>query len=373
MENVIERLFLQPWYESLENPLQAQESVLKSLMEGYKRTGYGKDYGASGVSNIKDFRERFPAVTYRGLKPYIEEVNKGNFEALLPEPPAAWVMTRGSTGPPKIIPATKTHLEQVFTCGARAFLNYALRKRDSKILAGGVLNLNFPSVVGTLIIAGKGVAYGYSSGTYARMNPFLGDAKLVPNQEKIDTLPHSLTREGWERRFELVYQEARGADIVTAMGVTPVIVSFGKYLRRKHGVHPKNLWRMRALFCTSVPKIHIKYKPKLKALYGEVSVVEMYSATEGVYAQQLDDYPYVCPNYDAYLLEVNMEKETKMLHEMKRGEWGRLIVSSCLFPRYDIGDMIECMGKNYFRVFGRARLKTILEHRIWRLLTRWFI
>lgn len=65
------------------------------------------------------------------------------------------------------------------------------------------------------------------------MNPFLGDARLVPNQEKIDALPHSLTREGWERRFELIYQEAKEENIVTAMGVTPVIVSFDKYVMRK--------------------------------------------------------------------------------------------------------------------------------------------
>lgn len=125
-------------------------------MGGCKRTGYGRDHGASEDSGIKDFRERFLRVTYHGLKPHLEEVNRGNFKVLLPEPPSAWVMTRGSTGPPKVIPATKP-LEQVFTCGARALLNYALKKRDSKILAGGVLNLNFPSVVGTLIVAGKGL------------------------------------------------------------------------------------------------------------------------------------------------------------------------------------------------------------------------
>ena len=62
-----------------------------------------------------------------------------------------------------------------------------------------------------------------------------------------------------------------------------------------------------------------------------------------------------------------------MLYEMRRGEWGRVIISSCLFPRYDIGDMIECMGKHYYRVFGRARLRTILEHRLYRALTRWFL
>jgi hypothetical protein len=96
----------------------------------------------------------------------------------------------------------------------------------------------------------------------------------------------------------------------------------------------------------------------------------MYSATEGVFAQQLDDLPYVSPNYDKYLLEVKTGKGMRMLHELKRGEWGSLVVSSCMFPRYDIGDLIEAAGNNYFRVFGRRNKSTLLEHRLHRLFFR---
>jgi hypothetical protein len=157
------------------------------------------------------------------------------------------------------------------------------------------------------------------------------------------------------------------------MGVTPVILSFARYVAKKHKKKPKDLWKFEALFCTSVRKIQFKYAPKLKSYYGDVPVVEMYTATEGVYGQQLDDFPYISPNYDKYLSEVETGKGVKMLYELKRGEWGRLIVSSCLFPRYNIGDMIEAMGKNYFRVFGRANTLTILEHRLHRLLYGWLL
>jgi hypothetical protein len=157
------------------------------------------------------------------------------------------------------------------------------------------------------------------------------------------------------------------------MGVTPVILSFARYVKRKHGKQPKELWNFKLLVCTSVRKIQFKYGPVLKKLFGEVPIVEMYSATEGAFAQQLDDLPYVSPNYDTYYFEVETRKGTKMLHELERGEWGRLIISSCLFPRYDIGDMIEAMGKNYFRVFGRAKPLTILEHRLYRLFFGWFL
>jgi hypothetical protein len=60
-----------------------------------------------------------------------------------------------------------------------------------------------------------------------------------------------------------------------------------------------------------------------------------------------------------------------MLHEMGRGEWGRLIVSTAMLPRYRLGDLVEAMGKNYFRVFGRNKWNVVLEHRIWRMFVGW--
>jgi len=104
-----------------------------------------------------------------------------------------------------------------------------------------------------------------------------------------------------------------------------------------------------------------------------VPVGEIYSATEGVFAQQLDDLPYVVPNFDAYFFEVETGKGVKMLHELKRGEWGRIIISSQQYPRYNIGDLIESMGKTYYRVFGRNKTLTVLEHRLYRLFLGWLL
>jgi len=35
--------------------------------------------------------------------------------------------------------------------------------------------------------------------------------------------------------------------------------------------------------------------------------------------------------------------------------------------------MIEAAGKNYFRVFGRRTVLTLLEHRLYRLFFGWFL
>ena len=365
------KVIINPWYESLKTPEESQRRVLSNLVKEYAKTDYGQSHRASEVKEVMDFRVNFPTISYRELNPYLVEVKKGNYIKFLPEPLVCWVMTRGSTGPAKVLPATKTHLEQIFTCGARASINYALRKNDLTVLTGKILNLNFPSNVHTIDSDGQAITYGYSSGTYARLNPTFGKLSLLPRPEEIDALGSGITKSDWERRFELAYQRALNENVTAAMGVTPVILSFAIYVKRKHGKKPKDLWNLKALFCTSVRKIQFKYAPVLRKYFGQVPVVEIYSATEGVFAQQLDDLPYVAPNYDTYFFEVETGQGTKMLHELKRGEWGKLIISSCMFPRYDIGDMIEAAGKNYFRVFGRRKASTLLEHRLYRLFFRW--
>jgi len=359
------------WYESLRNPEDFQKKALQDLVEEYGKTDYGIEHNAQEVKSITDFRTRFPIINYTGLSRHFSRVIAGNFKAILPEPVLCWVMTRGSTGPAKVLPVTETHIEQILTCGARAMINHALRDENFGLLTGRILNLNFPSNVHTMTVDGHEVTYGYSSGTYARLNPMLDKVSLVPKQEEIDTQGTGITKRDWERRFELAYQQAKDENVIATMGVTPVILGFARYIDRKHGKKPKDLWNFKALFCTSVRKIQFKYAPILRKHFGQVPVVEIYSATEGVFAQQLDTLPYVTPNYDKYFFEVQTGQGTRMLHELKRGEWGKLIISSCLFPRYDIGDIIEAAGSNYFRVVGRNRTSTLLEHRLYRLLFGW--
>lgn len=372
LNNILQPI-IGPWYESLENPQKAQERVLGELLKKYSETEYGRSNSAPKIEGIDSYQKNFPAIDYKGLLPYFAQVKEGNYSVILAEPPECWVMTRGSTGQAKVLPATQTHLKQIFRCGARALINYALRKKNFEVFTGDILNLNFPSTVHTMISGGQKVTYGYSSGTYARLNPMFNRVSLIPRQEAIDALGSEIGRTDWEKRFELVYQQALGKNVTAAMGVTPVILAFAKYIKRKHGKKPADLWTFKVLFCTSVRKIQFKYAPVLKKYFGPVPVVEMYTATEGVFAQQLDELPYITPNYDAYFFEVDTGNGVKMLHELKRGEWGQLLISSCMFPRYDIGDMIEAAGKNYYRVFGRRTTLTLLEHKLYRLFLGWLI
>ncbi len=368
--NAILDQIVQPWYSSLADPASAQKECLGVLLSGYASTGYGQSHNAESIAGMTAFREHFPPITYEDLAPLLQQILDGNPSSFLSEPLARLVMTRGTTGPQKVIPTTETHLSQILLLGARAIVNFALNK-DGYVLEGPVLNLNFPSEVSKVKSSSGWETFGYSSGTYAKLNPGFQSARLVPAQEEVDAIGAGITSADWDRRFELAYRKARDLDVGCLMGVTPVMTSFARYVRKTHGVFPKSFWKARALFCTSVAKIQTKYKPILTRMYG-AQVVEMYTATEGIFAQQLDRLPYVSPNYDSYVFEVETTDGFKMLHELKPGEWGELIVSTPILPRYRIGDLIEAQGKNYFRVLGRDRFTTRAEHLFFRLLTARF-
>jgi len=347
---------LQPWYDAVSDPAKAQQEVLHRLLKGYARTEYGAQHGAAQIETIEDYRRAFPVVTYAELQPILRRVMEGDTTAFLSEPVLGWAMTRGTTGKePKYIPMTATDIAERGRYGPRALLNYVRRTGRYDVLRGYCLNQTFPSEVGSMQVGDRQIRYGYSSGIYAKHSARQAQLRVVPTQDEIDALGGGLAPEDWERRFELIYQRARDKPVTMLIGVAQTMLEFGRFCKRRYGVYPKDLWQMAVLVPSSVPGIHTKYRPALRALYGDVEIVEMYGATEGVFAQQLDERPFVVPNYDGCFFEVQTGRGMVMLHEMGRGERGSLVVSTPILPRYRIGDVVMCYGQPYFRCLGRER------------------
>ena len=69
------------------------------------------------------------------------------------------------------------------------------------------------------------------------------------------------------------------------------------------------------------------------------------------------------PNLDLYLLEVLTQgDQVKMLHEMRPGEYGSLVVSTPVLPRYRIGDLVRAFDPPCFRCIGREGRFTRLRY-----------
>jgi hypothetical protein len=354
--------FLQPWQEAIRDPARAQEAVLHRFLQIYAQTGYGAQRGAAQITTLEDYRRAFSITTYEDYKPLIQRVMAGEVRLLLNEEPIGWAITRGTTrGESKFIPMTPTDLAMRVSAG-RAMMNYVATSGRFDLFAGVNLNLNFPSVVGKVKVGEREVEYGYSSGIYTRYVSTRTPIRSVPAQEEIDALGGGKTVREWEARFELAYQKCQGENVTLVGGVAPTAVRFGRYLHRAHGVYPKQLWKIQVMTLGSVPGINTRYEPALRALYGPAQIREIYGTTEGMFGQQRDEKRAWVPNYDLFFFEVKTRRGLKLLHEMRPGELGSLVVSTPILARYEIGDLILAVRPPYFRCIGRQHWWTPLKY-----------
>jgi hypothetical protein len=346
---------LEPWHEAITDPKKAQEKVLNRLLQDYAQTQYGQQHAASHISCIADYRNAFPQVTYDAFKPLIKRVMQGEIDLLLCEQPVGWAITRGTTQKEsKFIPMTPTDLKLRVSAG-RAMVNYVASSGRFDLFKGVNLNLNFPSRVGTIKVGERDLEYGYSSGIYTRFVSEATPIRSLPTQQEIDSLGGGKTTQDWNNRFELAYQKCKEQNVTLVGGVCPTAIKFAQYIRHQHKAYPRDLWKTQIMTLGSVPGINTRFQASLNALYGPAIIREIYGATEGMFGQQLDDRRAWVPNYDLFFFEVATPTGIKMLHEMKPGELGGLIVSTPVLPRYRIGDMILAFRSSYFRCIGREK------------------
>lgn len=359
---------LQPWQAALADPAGTQESVLQNLLKVYAQTGYGRKFGAEDVGSIQDYRAKFPISTYDDYQPVIRRVMAGETGLLINEPVVGWAITRGTTkGENKFIPMTPTDIEMRVSAG-RAVMTYAMQTHSPQVFAGVNLNLNFPSVVGTVRAGEREVEYGYSSGIYTRFVSHKTPVRSVPAQEEIDALGGGKTRRDWKARFDLAYERCRDQNVTLVGGVAPTAIEFARFLYQKYHKYPKDLWQVLVMTLGSLPGINTYRAGTLKALYGrQAEIREIYGATEGMFGQQMDEKRAWVPNYDLFFFEVETSKGVKMLHEMVPGETGSLVVSTPVLARYKIGDLIRAYAPPYFRCIGRDKWSTPVVH-AWRMV-----
>jgi hypothetical protein len=352
------------WYDSLADPASAQDRVLHKLLKGYAQTMDGQARGAANIETLDDYRRAFPARTYEDYLPLLKQVYAGDIGVLLYQEPIGIAMTRGTTsGDPKLIPMTPDDLS-TRPAASRAVLNHVLRTKQFDILEGVNLNLGFPSRLNTMKVGDKDVDVGYSSGIYIRHVSSKTMIRSIPTMDELDALGGDQEVSAWDRRFELAYQTGKDKNVTILGGVVNVFLKFGRYLYKKHGLRPKDVWQARVMTLGSAPGINTKWAPALRANWGsQAAILEIYGATEGMFGQQKDDHKAWSPNYDLFFFEVEVNGRTKMLHEMRPGEVGSLVVSTVVLPRYKIKDLICAYQPPYFRCIGRDHPLT--PWRVW--------
>jgi sterol desaturase/sphingolipid hydroxylase (fatty acid hydroxylase superfamily)/L-alanine-DL-glutamate epimerase-like enolase superfamily enzyme len=147
---------------TLRNPMRAQRALLKRIIAGNRDTVFGRRHGFGGMRGYADFASRIPVSTYEHLRPLVDlQIDSGK-PALTRERPLCYVRTSGTTGQPKDLPLTATHLQMLRRIQHTAI---AFQHRSCpEAFAGSILAIVSPAQEGTLR---NGAPFGSASGIVA--------------------------------------------------------------------------------------------------------------------------------------------------------------------------------------------------------------
>jgi hypothetical protein len=193
-------------------PAEAQERLLRQILETNADTEFGRHHGFGGITSFQQFQEQVPISTYEDLEPYISAEMQGRPNQLTKEPPVLFTTTSGTTGNRKYIPMTregkraKSHLTWLWFCG--------LYRDHPGIVAGRILSVVSPEVESH---APSGVPCGAESGHAYRTMP--GPVR------SIYTAPYGVFAvEGYEAKYYTLLRLAAGQNISCIATVNPSTV-----------------------------------------------------------------------------------------------------------------------------------------------------
>jgi GH3 auxin-responsive promoter len=190
-------------------PTQAQDRLLRQILETNAETEFGRRHGFGGIATFRDFQERVPIASYEDLEPYITAEMHGQANQLTKDPPVLFTTTSGTTGKRKYIPMTregkraKSHLTWLWLCG--------LYRDHPGIVGGRILSVVSPEVEAH---APSGVPIGAESGHAYRTMP--GPIR------SIYTAPYAVFAiQDYEAKYYTLLRLAAGQDISCIATVNP--------------------------------------------------------------------------------------------------------------------------------------------------------
>src|SRR6266545_4306928 len=164
------------WDALTAKPRETQNQLLLDILHRNRRTRFGRDHHFDGIRSLNDYRGRVEIGDYERLRPYVERAKHGEPNALTEEPVLMFTMTSGSTGEPKLIPVTKTaldnHRKLTRLWYYRAYVDYP------GFLSDKLLGVVSPAIEGR---TPAGIPFGAASGLIYQSTPrWIQNAYVVP-------------------------------------------------------------------------------------------------------------------------------------------------------------------------------------------------
>lgn len=151
---------------ALRDPMQAQRRLLQRILKVNQGTEFGKRHAFAEIDSYEDFVRHVPVSDYESLRPYVESEIGAGVKALTEAEPVRYVRTSGTTGKPKDIPLTRSHLRALRRVH-RTSVAYQHRACP-EAFRGSILAMVSPAFEGILQ---NGKPFGSASGIVAGNTP----------------------------------------------------------------------------------------------------------------------------------------------------------------------------------------------------------
>lgn len=339
------------------NAVADQEKTFQELIRKATNTTFGKDHHFQEVQTTKDFRQAVKVTDYEGLRPYVEQIKRGENDILWPGKPMYFAKTSGTTSGVKYIPITKDSLPNHIVSARNALFNFCQKAGLLSVFDGRVI---FLSGSPTLTDVG-GVATGRLSGIVNHQIP----AWLKGNQ-----LPSYDTNciEDWEDKVAQIVEETWQKDMRLISGIPPWVQMYYELLLEKTGQSNINqIFPNFQLFVYGGVNYE-PYRAKMESLVGKhIPSLELYPASEGFFAFQNE------VENDGLLLNTNSgiwyefipldqvfnDNPTRLsLHEVEIGvDYAIIINNNAGLWGYNIGDTVRFVNKDPYKLVVSGRIK----------------
>lgn len=339
----------------IENPIEIQQKLLRSLIQKAKNTRFGKEHNFEQITDYESFKKYVPIREYEELKPYIDEVVNGATNILWAGKPSYFAKTSGTTSGAKYIPISRESMPFHIYAARNALLNY-INNRNADFVNGKMIFLQgSPQLDDT-----NGVATGRLSGIVAH---------FVPPYLQRNRMPSWQTNciEDWETKLDTIVEETQHENMTLISGIPPWLLMYFERLQNRTGKKIGNLFPNLQLIVTGGVNYE-PYREKMNEFLGrKIDIIQTYPASEGfiAYQDQLDSdalllllnqgifYEFIPvesygksnpPRLDISQVELN--KDYALILSSNAGLWA-----------YSIGDTVRFVSEKPYRIVVSGRIK----------------
>ena len=342
-------------------PVEIQQKSFFELINKASLTEWGKNYGYSSISSVREYQSRVPVQTYEDIIPYVERLGNGESDLLWPGKIKWFAKSSGTTSTKsKFIPISKESLEEChFRAAKDIILIYLQNNPSSRIFSGKALTLGGSHKIGQF---SSNALYGDLSAILIENTPFYAEMIRTPRRE-------IALIEDFEKKMEILTKVTINQNVTSFSGVPSWNLTLIKYILEFTGKsNLLDVWPNLEVFFHG----GISFTP-YRGLYNklisgsQMHYMETFNASEGFFGIQ--DDPTVTdmllmPGYGTFYEFIPADKITSdsaqayTLGEIETGvNYVMIISTNGGLWRYMIGDTIifSSLEPYRFHISGRTK------------------